>query len=419
LLGGAERICGEGDNVLVKVNLAMATPWLLGETTHPTIVAAVVKLLTETGATVRVGERSGWGVSTRKAFERSGVGEAALQAGAKEIICWEEGNKVEVEVPEGRIFNKVTLHESIINSDVFVNLSKLKNNWMLGDGGLTIGLKNLFGMLYQKSRDAVHKQPVEVAWACCDLAKIIHPKHRFTLVDGIYAVEGNVHYGHVCRPGFIVASPDMVAAEAVTYRLVDYHPLESPGVQIMMKTGLGTGDLSEINILGARLQDLIYPFKRFVPRYVQKYMNVREYIGGTCLGCQYAMMSFPPVVDPRKRYAVVAGTRASVPLPLKDVDEVWLIGKCASRKDHSSKEAWENIHTAKNVKKIPTCPGNWGLTTMENLFEGIYSIPMLLASDALAFCGIPEMTRPNILSDAEARREGRQTELPSRKKKRK
>jgi hypothetical protein len=129
------------------------------------------------------------------------------------------------------------------------------------------------------------------------------------------------------------------------------------------------------------------------------------------------MMAFPPIVDPKKKYAVVAGTRASVPHPLDDIDEVWLVGMCACRKDQLSKKTWENIQTAKKIKTVPTCPGNAGLTTMEKKFDGIYSTPMLLASDAIAFCGIPEMTRSNVLMEAEARREGRQTELPSRHKK--
>jgi len=79
-------------------------------------------------------------------------------------------------------------------------------------------------------------------------------------------------------PGVIVASPDLIAVEAVCHAIVGYHPLESPAVQIGMKDGLGTGDLSEIEILGTRLQDVYYPFLRGHMRYVQRFDNIKDMI---------------------------------------------------------------------------------------------------------------------------------------------
>lgn len=408
LLGGIKRFCGKGDNVLIKPNLAVAQPYYMAETTDPRIVGATVKICKETGAKVKVGEKAGWHIPTDYAFKKTGIGEAALAAGADEIVNWEVGERIEVKVPNARSLPTVKIHKSVIEADVFIDLPKLKNNFILGSGALTLSIKSHLGLIPQEDRESVHRQPIDMAWACCDIAKAIKDKHKLTLIDGVAGVEGATHYGHICRPGVIIASPDMVAAEAVAHSIVGYHPLESPAVQVMMKDGLGTGDLSEIDILGVRLEDVTYPFMRALTRYVQKYLNVKEYIGGTCLGCLWPMTSFPPIVDPKKTYAVVAGTRALIANPLK-VDEVWLVGECACRPDHQFKGYMDKIKAAKKIIKLGTCPA--GIALLKRKWEGVYDTPMLLATDSISFCSLPETVRPNVLKAAENRREGKEKRL--------
>ena len=60
-----KKICKKQDNVLVKPNLAMATPPEIAEDTHPNIVAAVVKICKEAGANVKVGDSCVWWESGR------------------------------------------------------------------------------------------------------------------------------------------------------------------------------------------------------------------------------------------------------------------------------------------------------------------------------------------------------------------
>lgn len=411
LLGGVDRICQKGDRVLIKPNLAMAGTPEIAETTHPAIVAALVRLLKETGATVTVGEKSGWSIPARVSYKRSGIREAALNAGADEVYNWDEGEWVEVDVPGGRSVAKVRIHQSVVEANVFIDAPKLKNNVFFGPSGLTLGLKSKLGCVPSEDRGHFHKEAVDMAWFCVDIAKALKDKHRLTLIDGISGVEGSTHYGHICKPGVIIASPDIVAAEAVTRAVVGYHPLDEPAVQVAMKDGLGTGDLSEINILGARLQDVIYPFMRPMSRYVQKYSNVIEYIGGgTCIGCIWMAMTVPPIVHPEKKYAVVAGRRVSIARPLDEFDEVWLIGECACRADHQDRGFMDKVNVAKKVVKMGSCPGIEAVLQKGN-YEGIYATPMLLATDMLVCGALPETIRPDTFVEAEGRREGRITEL--------
>ncbi len=409
LLGGITRFCKKGDTVVIKPNAVLAQPWEMAETTHPAVVAEVVKAFKEVGTTVKIVERPAFGAHTANVYEVTGINEAALGAGADELWDWRTGEYIEVAVPDPRSFAKVKLPKVLMEADVFVDLPKLKNNHVLGSGALTLGIKSKLGLIPQEDRALIHRTPVDMAAGCCDIAKAINHLHRLTLIDGVYGQEGCVHYGLLARPGIIVASPDMVAAEAVCHAIVGYHPLESPCVQIAMKDGLGTGDLSEIDILGTRIQDVYYPFARALMRYVQKYTNVKEYFGGTCVGCLYAMTAVPPIVDPKKKYAVVSGTRALVAEPLSSFDEVYLVGECACRGDHQFPGFMEKVNAAKKVIKMGTCPGNDSVQNRK--WGGIYDAYMLLSVDGWINSVLPENVRPSALRAAYDRREGKVTKL--------
>jgi len=410
LLGGIQRFCRSGDVVVIKPNAVFAQPWEMAETTHPAVVAEVVKIFKEAGTTVKIVERPAFNARTDEVYEVTGIKNAALQAGADELWDWKQGEYIEVLVPNPRSFAKVKLPKVLMEADVFVDLPKLKNHQVLGPGALTLSIKSKLGLIPQEDRSFIHRSPADMAAGCCDIAKAINHLHRLTLVDGVLGQEGSVHYGPIARPGIIVASPDMVAAEAVCNLIVGYHPLESPSVQIAMKDGLGTGDLSEIDILGARIQDVYYPFDRAIVRYVQKYTNVKEYFGGACFGCISAMAAVPPIVDPNRKYAIVSGTRALVAEALSDFDEVYLVGECACREDHQFPGFMEKVNAAKKVIRIGACSGTDSI--QERKWGGIYDEYMLLALDGCIINSVlPKNIRPNALETAYGRREGKVTKL--------
>lgn len=409
LLGGIDRFCKKGDVVVIKPNAVLGQPWEMADTTHPAVVAEVVKIFKEAGTTVKIVERPAFGAHTDSVYEVTGIKKAALEAGADELWDWRREEYIEVPVPNPRSFAKVKLPKALMEADVFVDLPKLKNNQVLGPGALTLGIKSKLGLIPQEDRALIHRTPVDMAAGCCDVAKAINHLHRLTLIDGVLGQEGSVHYGPIVRPGIIVASPDMVAAEAVCHAIVGYHPFESPCVQIAMKDGLGTGDLYEIDILGSRIQDVYYPFARSLMRYVQKYTNVKEYFGGTCFGCMFAMAAVPPVVDPNRKYAVVSGTRALVAEALADFDEVYLVGECACRDDHQFPGFMEKVNAAKKIIKMGTCPGNDSVQYRK--WGGIYDAHMLLSVDGWVNSVLPENLRPGDLKAAYERREGKVTKL--------
>jgi len=202
----------------------------------------------------------------------------------------------------------------------------------------------------------------------------------------------------------------MVAVEAVGCTIMGFHPFESPGVQVAMKAGLGTGELSEIEILGKTIQEVItHPFKRPIRRLVSKWKNVKEYVGGTCEGCLLGMTRTPFMVNPNKTYAIIAGTRALVPDNL-EADEVWLVGECACRENHQFPKVMSKISHVKTIHKFPACPGIVGFHDQYKrpITKGTpYQIPDLITIDGSTLAILPDLVRENDREAAEMRREGR------------
>lgn len=407
LLGGATTICSPTDVVMIKPNVVLGKDPNLAETTHPAVVAALVKILKKTGATIKVGEQAAWNFDTDEAFDASGVRNAVLEAGADEVVAWEKEERVEVKVPGARSHPVLFLPKSVMDADVFIHVPKMKTNFV---AVASLSIKGLLGLLAQKDRGLHHRTNVDVAWATADIAKAIGSKHRLTLMDGISAMEGGgPHAGLRCDPGVIVASSDMVAVNAVTSAIMGLHPLELASTQVAMKDGLGTGELSEMEIMGKTIDEVLHPFKRPVRRYVTKWENVKEYVGGTCEGCLFGFARAPVIVDPKKTYVLIGGRKVLLPDDLQ-ADEAWLIGECACLENHQFPGYMEKLKNCKTIHKFARCPGILGFHDIHKraLAKGTpYEIPSQSTIDAVALVTMPELVREGDREAAEARREGR------------
>jgi len=120
-------------------------------------------------------------------------------------------------------------------------------------------------------------------------------------------------------------------------------------------------------------------------------------------------------VDPDKKYAVVAGTRAMVAKPLSGIDEVYLVGECACRADHQFKGYMDKIKEAKKIVRLATCPGHASIDQWSSRkLGGVYDHFMLLSADMRSLATLPEGVRPGLLKAAYARRSGKVKELDKR-----
>lgn len=408
LLGGARSFVKPTDVVLIKPNMIAATKPEEAEVTHPAMIEAVVKVFKETGATVKVGEQTGWHGDPDVTFQVTGMKDAALRGGADEICNWDQEDYLDVKVPNARCFGVVKLPRSLVEADVIINLPKMKTNLVQI---VTLGIKSWIGAFHNSQRTFIHKNQLDNGWATVDVVKGLGKRLKLNILDGIEGMEGSgPHAGLVTRPGIVLASPDVVAFNAVTCAIMGFHPLEVPATQAAMKDGVGTGDLREIDVLGKTIEEVKHPFQRPVAQVVNRYPNVMEFVGGACPGCQWTMNNIPYYVDPDKKYAIVVGARAMLAQDLANFDEVWLSGMCASTPSHQLPGFEDKLKRAKKVFRLNYCPGyNHMIHYWQDpaVKDEVFSVPDLLLADMVAFWTVPDVTNEAKMEAAIERREGR------------
>jgi uncharacterized protein (DUF362 family) len=143
LLGGIGAYVKTGQRVLLKPNLLSGKHQDMAITTHPAIVKAVIMLVREAGGRPFIGDSP-----AAFPFAKEGIDKIAEITGMKEvademgvdIIDLDEA--MTVRGPDGGTFKEYEISKVAINSDLVINLPKLKTHSQMV---LTSAVKNLFG----------------------------------------------------------------------------------------------------------------------------------------------------------------------------------------------------------------------------------------------------------------------------------
>lgn len=321
-LGGLERLV-RGKTVTIKLNLT-GSPALrfqgrpLGVThyTHPNIAGVVAQLMGKAGARRIRFVESCWasGGPLEEYLLVSGWNVRSLQNAAPGVE-FENTNNLgkgkrysRLKVP-GRayMYPAFDLNHSYEDTDVFVSIAKLKNH---DTCGVTLSLKNLFGITPASiyGDDAGEQEPNENPTK--GRAESLHfarrrvsrsapqeisatpnpdPGYRvprivvdlaaarpvdLAIIDGIETVAGGegpwVEGLRLVRPGLIIAGLNPVCTDAVATAVMGYDPRAGRGtapfrqcdntILLAEAAGLGTADLSKIEVRGLTIEQAKYPF---------------------------------------------------------------------------------------------------------------------------------------------------------------
>jgi uncharacterized protein (DUF362 family) len=344
LIGGIAPLVRAGGTVLIKPNIGY---YSLGvetglkklpegfdpegyflPSTDRRVVASLVRLCREAGAArVVVADAPCHETDGAWVFERTGLQQAVAAAGG-EMRDLAQEPQVEVEVPGGTVLRTLGVPRIVLDADLFVNAPKLKTTRV---GVLTLGFKNMFGVLAHERRHPYHRLP-EHYYVLADLMKLVKGR-VLTVVDGLIAMEGyGPRFGDPVQMDLVIAGLDPVATECVAAMAAGFSPSEGPieVLPVAEREGLGTRDPARIEVRGKPIAEVRRPLKRPPMPWLHLDRRVKTYAGGACWGCglwmQYSPM--PWEVDDGKRYALVAGIGPVLPDRI-DADEVWLLGNCA------------------------------------------------------------------------------------------
>ncbi len=248
-LGGMSAIVKPGDRVLLKPNLLTGARPTKECTTRPEIVYCVAKMVLAAGGKPFLGDSPAFGSAKGVAIANG------LMAMVEELnlpIVEFHGERYAT----GGHLQHLRLSKEAMGADVIINLPKVKSHMQLT---ITMGVKNLFGCVPGKMKAWWHmeagKDVHKFAHMLIETALTITP--QLTIADGIIGHEGNGPSGGEPKQlGVLAASTDVFALDRVIAEILGVKPEQAPTVNASIQMKLCSDNLSEIEVVGDRLEDL-------------------------------------------------------------------------------------------------------------------------------------------------------------------
>lgn len=310
LLGGISSFVKPGERILLKPNLLSPKPPDKAVTTHPEIVRAAVQLVKSAGGVPVVGDSPGGArADIKKLWEITGIARVCREEKA-ELVSFEAAGSRDIDVNDISI-EKVTFSKIIFDCDGIINLPKLKTHSLMS---FTAGIKNLYGCIPGLRKVEYHKyasKNEDFAGLLANIYIFLKNKIRFTLIDGISAMEGNgPSSGTVRKTDMIVASSDTAVLDAF---LLDIIGGDISKNHLLKALHISEDQMNSLSIIGNLpgdfdLQNFKFPQTRkldLVPRPViralGKFLWVKPKINNLkCVGCMFCAKSCPAGAIERK-----------------------------------------------------------------------------------------------------------------------
>lgn len=241
-LGGMEAFVKKGQKVVIKPNIGWDTEPERAANTNPHLVRRIIEHCLAAGAKdVYVFDHTinEW----TRCYKNSGIERAVKDAGGKMVAGNSKGRYHEVDVPKGLKLKKVHVHELVLESDVFINVPVLKHH---GGAGLCVSMKNLMGAIW----DRKYWHANDLHQCIADFASVIKPD--LNVVDGYKVLMKNgprgVSLADVETRKFQLLSTNMVAVDTAATKFLAKDPGKIGHIQAAADMGLGTMNLSQLNI---------------------------------------------------------------------------------------------------------------------------------------------------------------------------
>ncbi len=296
MAGGLHTIIEPGtDWVVIKPNIVELKPSGSGVVTDCRVVKALVKIVHEIvpEARITIAEGNGEWIppehsDIKATIPRAKLGDGFEVAGYRallrdetlsgvrlDIVDLNFDEAVEVTVPdEWYAREKYYIPATVLECDVLISVPVLK----IHDGvGITNAMKNFVGiapgMIYGWSKSTgyppgsgnpgIPHTPAILDETIVDLTSLSDVD--FTVVDAVMAMErvkSDEYGGNAVRMNTIVASADIVAADAVSARLMGLNPDDVEHLTLAAYKGLGQCDLENIKVNGNPIEQVARRFEK-------------------------------------------------------------------------------------------------------------------------------------------------------------
>jgi uncharacterized protein (DUF362 family)/Pyruvate/2-oxoacid:ferredoxin oxidoreductase delta subunit len=250
-IGGLGSIVRAGTRTLLKVNLVSAHEESRAVTTHPAIIAAVIKEVRKLGGLPCVGDSPAL-LSAEAVARKSGIARVCQTLGVPIINL---DDPTTVMNPRAKRVRAFQLSRKLDEFDAIINIPKLKTHCLVG---MTGAVKNMFGCIPGKLKTAqhlLHQSPLAFSEMLLDLYDTCPP--QFSVVDAVIAMEGpGPGSGYPRKLGLVIAGNNALAVDAVCAKILGFTDNEVLLLELAKKRGLREASVEHIRICGERICDV-------------------------------------------------------------------------------------------------------------------------------------------------------------------
>lgn len=248
LLGGIGRFVNPGQTVLLKPNVAFASPPRICATSHPDIISEIAKLCYQAGAR-KVFITDNPINDPTSCFELSQISAAVTECGA-EIIMPKTDLFRPLTLPGGKLLNNwPVLYEPFKNIDKVIGIAVVKNHTR---SGASMTMKNWYGLL-GGGRNIFH---TDINTIIVELAMLMKP--TLVILDGTQVMVSNGPTGgsssDLKQINIMIAGCDSVAVDSFGATLLNMTPADLPYLLKAQELKLGTTDYQSLKPIFAKVE---------------------------------------------------------------------------------------------------------------------------------------------------------------------
>ncbi|UCD33897.1 MAG: DUF362 domain-containing protein [Desulfobacterales bacterium] len=245
LLGGMKSFVKPGDKVVIKPNLSFPHRPESATNTHPLVTRELVAMCKEAGASrIRVLDNP-----TQRAERCIKTTKDALSMFNQDIVhaLVKKDFYKPVSIPTGKYFKKTDVMKDVLAADVLIAAPVAKSHSMTG---VSLSMKGMMGLIW--NRQTMHAD-YDLDPAIVDLCSLLKPD--LVVVDLIRVLSTNGPWGpgRVIRMDTVIASNDMVAADAKTVAMCEWYgqrfeSRQVDHIRIAHERGLGRMDVENLHV---------------------------------------------------------------------------------------------------------------------------------------------------------------------------
>ena len=235
------------DRVLIKVNFVTTKTWDTGTTTDPLMVEALIDRIQDLGKEAIVVETDATSANADIAVIKTGMKDMLDRLGVEFINMRNEKDQVKLVVTNGKALKSFKVAK-IATESAIISAAKLKG---VDSVAVTMGLKNMFGMLSDKWKMKFHRKGIHRV--IHDVCKTLPP--TMSVIDGFVGLKGFMPMRGTPVPfKTIIASTDSVACDSVGALIVGRNPHEVDYLRWLHESGLG--EIQNFNLIGDSIEPL-------------------------------------------------------------------------------------------------------------------------------------------------------------------